>query len=251
MSSEITLPVGGLTDKCGVCGRGISGEHERGLIGLNGVLCANCTQNIHLFTPLMAQFNTADGNFFRSYSFSCYPDTPYWDAAANVILINERDLNIRSPEAVTEFYQEVSSPVKEALWNIASVGEAKNLAKISPTEVEWGDLNRSMSSGIASDSDNPYTKLLARAPKPNVFDGSGFYADFSNTSADPTELEEAFGENSQTKSQGQLSDFESVDDSSGSSHNRRSASPVDENTANSNTSTSGSEPDGQTSLAVF
>ena len=49
--TDVALAVGGNTDRCRLCGNPVDGIDAAGAVGLDGVLCPGCAENIVHYTP--------------------------------------------------------------------------------------------------------------------------------------------------------------------------------------------------------
>jgi hypothetical protein len=252
---NISLAVGGITDRCGICGVEITDGSERGLVGLNAVLCMHCTRNLGHYTPFWARVNLDSDMGFDLCAFGSYPNTPYWESPAAPTFIDAPGLNNQSNDEVNAFYSGLSTDVREAVWYLAVDQDPVHLTEVECSGIDDGDIAEVYRVGREPDDSNSFVKALSYLPYPHVISGTTVFADFSNATRTASEIAELLASQSETQEQGELSEFKSGPTGSGcestDGHRQATGSGNGMESESESKSSGSDERSGQAGLSAF
>lgn len=118
--SHQSLPVGGRTDCCSICGRPLDEPTAAGLFGLNGVLCRGCQENITLYTPTLSAVLVDPALTVRLWGYTGTPGSPAWNSPSAFIILESRLSESNDLASLTRAYETLTSQGQALIWQLAS-----------------------------------------------------------------------------------------------------------------------------------
>lgn len=169
----VDLPIGGRADVCGICGE--PAVIEDALIGLNGVICLSCRQNIVHFSPgYYAIRGCGYTNSLELYEYVGYPESPFWNSEVGCLVLDAPDA-VGDPVVMREFYRGLSDTAKEMIWTVPFEEVPEGYTRVEPVWAAEYRPHEIMLSGAGlgqtDTDDHPMSTLDQLLPKPYVIDG--------------------------------------------------------------------------------
>jgi hypothetical protein len=160
---SIELAVGGVTERCGICGRCVI-EETTGVIGLNGVLCDECTVNLGHYTPSWAAIESPHGTF-EVYVYRGYRGTPFAGAVGGVFVNFNEGVKCDAREVAGQYHR-LTTEEQRLIWEV-SAGEFPDDYEI--VEPEWcGDYRLAKAFSYRADDDHPFFEVQSYLPRPYI-----------------------------------------------------------------------------------
>jgi hypothetical protein len=113
--SDVALAVGGATDRCRLCGDPVGGIDAAGAVGLDGVVCPGCAENIVHYTPRCGYVGRPGGGVFALYRYHGHPS-----GAGGVVFLEPSDAAVASPRELTAYYRDLPRRVRRVVWWFAA-----------------------------------------------------------------------------------------------------------------------------------
>jgi hypothetical protein len=186
---EIKLPVGGITETCGLCGSNLESIHKVDLVGLNGILCDRCTSTINHYTPMWGVIELPGNAKIELWQYAGHPESPYFQQTAPVLFVDSSGIEQSNPQEVRAYYDGIAEEVKEIIWYFAAGITPPDFSSIN---IPLNPVMDVVKVHKEAEDDNPYSKLSSYLPRPYLVDGGNIAADFSDCQFSPEEAKSFF-----------------------------------------------------------
>jgi len=113
----VDLPIGGRTDVCSLCGLAVV-EEEIGMVGLNGIICRRCAENIVRYTPAVQFVLTQSHEALALYEYQGYPGTPLFKSTAGVVVLEQNGTPVTTADALNTTYDKLNHSAKRLICYI-------------------------------------------------------------------------------------------------------------------------------------
>lgn len=164
---DISLPIGGVTDRCGICGREISPQSEIhiGLLGLNGVACSDCSVNINHYTPGWYALESAR-NQLEIFTYTGHPGTPFYEASVRGVFLDVPEAADHDPLPLQRRYESLDRELQELIWSLPASTLPDGYTEITPAWEGDHSVSRPYRYQLDDDSEHPMTQLTKHLPRP-------------------------------------------------------------------------------------
>lgn len=127
------LPIGGQTDICGICGNPPQ-FHDDVLLGLNGIVCRNCQEQLMHFTPHIYAFRQrGTHNYLTVIGYQSHPCGHFFQMETPGLFFHQP---MQTSKELNEFYRELSDTTKTLLWSVPAGEIPTGYQEIQPP---WKD----------------------------------------------------------------------------------------------------------------
>jgi len=184
--SGITPPIGGLTDKCGICSTDVDSKEEIGGVGLNGVLCSSCMLNINLYTPRWITIYGSEISL-DVWEFH-YTKTPFDSSAVGLVLLEAAGFGSAEPDSLRKVYQSLHADTREFLYSVVAHSLPDEYSTVATDEIDAQPQVVDRNPQKDFDETNPFPMIKKRLGRPFALDGGRLVANFHNSSLDETEV---------------------------------------------------------------
>lgn len=179
MPDNITPPLGGVDDECGICGRALDGDEwgaTPGYVALNGVICRTCTTNINHFTPRWYCLEPAHRDPIEVFEYSGWVDTPFYNGTVGGVFLDVE--MARDSPALAQYYHDLTWDLKRLLWTVPAGTLPDGWTRLSP---DWTSTYHlpGFYSYHDSDDDHPMHELQKHLPRPFAITGDTIIAEES------------------------------------------------------------------------
>jgi len=164
--SDVALAVGGATDRCRLCGCPVEGIDAAGAVGLDGVVCPGCAENIVHYTARCGYVGRPGGGMFALYRYHGHPS-----GAGGVVFLEPGDAAVASPRELAAYYRDLPRRVRRVVWWFAADAWPAGW-RVEDLPGDATDVHAAVDPGVVADAGNEAASVLDRVPRPFVVRGT-------------------------------------------------------------------------------
>ncbi|SEO99256.1 hypothetical protein SAMN05216388_102614 [Halorientalis persicus] len=137
-SSQISLPIGGINDQCGLCGTPLFETDDVGLFGLNGLTCVDCYLNFARYSPSWGSIKLENGQNLGVHTVAGHPQSPYYDGdSVGIVILDPEWTYEHTPDHTASIFSGLTQNEREFVYRLAADTWSDDIATIPVPEDAW------------------------------------------------------------------------------------------------------------------
>ncbi|SEP19158.1 hypothetical protein SAMN05216388_104217 [Halorientalis persicus] len=169
-------PLGGITDACGICGLPVESPAGVGAVGLNGICCRHCAEELPERRAKVAAIVREDQPEIRLFKYPGEDESPYSDSIG-LVLVETPEMDDATTNTVTGLYELLEPEIQELVWQVAGNALPKTYTRFSDPALANGILTDTHLRDADTPDDHPYYEIADRLPTPYVATAAELFVD--------------------------------------------------------------------------